>query len=156
MEGPTPVSSLIHSATMVAAGFIMLIKYMFICNFSIIALPILFYCGFLTSFISSMQSVCLFDHKSILAGSTCDQLGLLFVLYGCNNYNLAFCHFFTHAFYKSLLFLSLGALIHQTTEQEGRFMSIIPQQTPIISTSYQIGLLSLLGFPGIISHFSKG
>ncbi len=155
MEGPTPVSSLIHSATMVAAGFLLLIKYSQLLDNSVIGLPLIFYCGFLTSLVSSLESLCLFDHKSVLAGSTCDQLGMLFIIYGCGNINLAFFHFCTHAFYKSLLFLSLGAIIHQTSEQESRLITLVQQQTPLITITYQIGLLSLLGFPSIISHYSK-
>jgi NADH:ubiquinone oxidoreductase subunit 5 (subunit L)/multisubunit Na+/H+ antiporter MnhA subunit len=155
MDGPTPVSSLIHSATMVAAGFLLLIKYNGLLEQTTVILPCLFLIGAVTSLISSLEGVCLFDHKSVLAGSTCDQLGLMFIIYGCGNVNLAFFQFCTHAFYKSLLFLSLGALIHQTGEQESRLMSIIPSQTPIIIVCYQSGLFALLGFPGIISHYSK-
>lgn len=155
MEGPTPVSSLIHSATMVAAGFLLLIKYNGLVEQTTIMLPLLFFIGSLTSLISSLEGICLFDHKSVLAGSTCDQLGLMFIIYGCGNVDLAFFQFCTHAFYKSLLFLGLGALIHQTSEQESRLMAILPKQTPIVVVCYQSGLLALLGFPGAISHYSK-
>lgn len=155
MEGPTPVSSLIHSATMVAAGFLLLIKYNGLIEQVSIALPLLFLIGFLTSFISSFESLCLYDHKSVLAGSTCDQLGMLFSIYGCGNLDLSFFHFYNHAFYKSLLFLTLGALIHQTSEQDSRFITILTTQTPLIISNYQIAILALLGFPSIISHYSK-
>jgi len=155
MEGPTPVSSLIHSATMVAAGLILLIK----CNGCIqqlsSILSLLMCIGLLTSLLSSFESICIFDHKSVLAGSTCDQLGFMFLIYGCGNTNLSLFHFCTHAFYKSLLFLSLGAFIHQTGEQESRLTSILPIHAPLLNSCYQIGALSLLAFPGSISHYSK-
>lgn len=155
MEGPTPVSSLIHSATMVAAGFLLLIKFSGLVSQTTLITPCVFYIGTITCLLVSIEGICIFDHKSVLAGSTCEQLGLMFIIYGCGNFDLAFFHFCTHAFYKSLLFLSLGALIHQTGEQESRLMSILPTHTPLLVIIYQFGLLALLGCPGSISHYSK-
>jgi NADH:ubiquinone oxidoreductase subunit 5 (subunit L)/multisubunit Na+/H+ antiporter MnhA subunit len=155
MEGPTPVSSLIHSATMVAAGLILLCK----CNgllqqFSNLPLLVMLI-GLVSSLLASIESICLFDYKSILAGSTCDQLGFMFLVYGVGNVNLSLFQFYTHAFYKSLLFLSLGILIHQSGEQESRLFSILYEHNPVAVIAYNIGLFSLVGAPGTISHYSK-
>lgn len=155
MEGPTPVSSLIHSATMVAAGLMLMLKLTSFMHQLPVVLFIVAIIGFLTNLSSSLEGLVITDYKSALAGSTCDQLGLMFLIYGYGQGDLVFFHFLNHAFYKSLLFLTLGALIHQTGEQEGRFFLITTKQTPLIFITYQIGFVSLIGFPGAISHYSK-
>lgn len=155
MEGPTPVSSLIHSATMVAAGLILYIKIHLVISNAPLILTLILCLGFITSTLSSLESLCLFDHKSVLAGSTCDQLGLMFLIYGLGLIDLSFFQFCTHAFYKSLLFLSLGAIIHQSNEQDSRLLSVSYKSAPLILVSFEIGLVSLMGLPGSISHYSK-
>lgn len=155
MEGPTPVSSLIHSATMVAAGLMLMLKLTNFMHQLPVTLLLVAVVGFLTNLSSSLEGLVIMDYKSALAGSTCDQLGLMFLIYGYGQSDLVFFHFLNHAFYKSLLFLTLGALIHQTGEQEGRFFIISTRQTPLIFITYQIGFISLIGFPGAISHYSK-
>lgn len=121
MEGPTPVSSLLHSATMVVAGLLLLIKFSVFLNQTTYLLPLLLVIGFLTALTASCESLCTGDIKSSLASSTCEQIGLMFIIYGMGYLNLAFFHFCTHAFYKSFAFLSVGLVIHAFGESEGEF-----------------------------------
>lgn len=155
MEGPTPVSSLIHSATMVAAGVLVMLKLTNLIHQSPTTLFIIILVGFFTTTISNLEGLVIVDYKSALAGSTSDQLGLLFLIYGYGFHDLVILHFLNHAFYKCLLFLSLGAIIHQTGEQESRFFTVSVKQSPIIFITYLIGLFSLGGLPGSNSHYSK-
>jgi NADH-quinone oxidoreductase subunit L len=140
---------------MVAAGLFLFIKYSTLLEQTSDMQGFMTYTGFITGFLTAFQGVCLADHKSALASSTCDQIGLMILTCGIGNTNLALFQFSVHAFYKSLLFLAVGALIHKFGEQESRFLVITQDQAPIAVGGYQVGGLSLASFPGSISHFSK-
>jgi len=123
MEGPTPVSALLHAATMVTAGVFLIIRASLIFEYSSKVLILLIIFGTITALFSSMIAVFQYDIKKIIAYSTCSQLGYMFFSCGLSNYNVAFFHLFTHAFFKALLFLSAGALIHSLfNEQDIRKM----------------------------------
>lgn len=124
MEGPTPVSALIHAATMVTAGIFLIIRTSFIFEFSAISLKILLYLGCLTSLLFGMVGLFQYDIKKIIAFSTCSQLGYMMLSCGLSAYNFSFFHLFTHASFKALLFLSAGTFIHlMGNEQDLRKMS---------------------------------
>lgn len=124
MEGPTPVSALIHAATMVTAGIFLIIRTSFIFEFSIISLKILLYLGCLTSFLFGIVGLFQYDIKKIVAFSTCSQLGYMMLACGLSAYSFAFFHLFTHASFKALLFLSAGTFIHlMGNEQDLRKMA---------------------------------
>src|ERR1700743_3761323 len=112
MEGPTPVSALLHAATMVTAGVFLVIRSSLIFEYSSKILVLLILFGTITALFSSMIATFQYDIKKIIAYSTCSQLGYMFFSCGLSNYNVAFFHLFNHAFFKSLLFLSAGVLIH--------------------------------------------
>jgi len=112
MEGPTPVSALLHAATMVTAGVFLIIRASLIFEYSSKILILLIIFGTITALFSSMIATFQYDIKKIIAYSTCSQLGYMFFSCGLSNYNVAFFHLFNHAFFKSLLFLSAGVLIH--------------------------------------------
>ena len=155
MEGPTPVSSLIHSATMVAAGFFLLLKYNALLEQTPITLPLLFWIGFVTSLTATLESLSVFDSKSALASSTCDQLGMVFTIYGCGNWELAYFQFYNHAFYKSLAFLCLGVLSHQSGEQAGSTCTVLVKQNSLVLAHHFLVAIASMGFPMVISHYSK-
>jgi NADH-quinone oxidoreductase subunit L len=155
MEGPIPVSALIHSATMVAAGVLLLFKYLGYINQSSETKSSISNMGFTTGTMNSFHGLCLLDSKSLLASSTCDQIGLMFLLCGIGEAVLAFIQFVAHSLYKSLLFLSTGVLIHQSGEQESRGLTVMKNHSPITVACYQIGMVSLVGLPGSVSHYSK-
>src|SRR6201999_2118535 len=121
MEGPTPVSALIHAATMVTAGVFLIIRCSFMFEFSPTSLTILVYLGSLTLLLFGLVGIAQFDIKKIIAYSTCSQLGYMILACGLSGYNLALFHLFTHAFFKALLFLSAGSIIHfMSNEQDLR------------------------------------
>ena len=155
MEGPTPVSSLLHSATMVASGLILLIKLTTLISQTSNILPILFLIGLITTLIATSESLCTSDTKSALAGSTCEQLGLMFIVYSLSYVNLAFFHFCAHAIYKSLAFISIGLIMHETGESESEFQSSIPDSTDFAETVNVISMAACLGLPGTVGHYSK-
>ena len=111
MEGPTPVSALIHAATMVTAGVFLVLRCSFIFELCPMALNVLIFFGSLTVFFGSIVGLTQFDIKKIIAYSTCSQLGYMLVACGFSNYHIAFFHLVNHAFIKALLFLSAGVII---------------------------------------------
>jgi NADH-quinone oxidoreductase subunit L len=133
MEGPTPVSALIHSATMVGIGFLLLIKLSFFYQINGYTLNIIMLVGATTAIITSLGGVSCYDIKSINANSTGSQLGFMFLAYGNGHFIAAYYHFTTHAFYKALLFLSSGLIIHQWSDlQDSRLISpLLRYQLPI-------------------------
>jgi NADH:ubiquinone oxidoreductase subunit 5 (subunit L)/multisubunit Na+/H+ antiporter MnhA subunit len=156
MEGPTPVSALIHAATMVTAGIFLIIRCSFIIEFSNEILIFMTYVGILTSIISGLIGFFQNDIKKIIAYSTCSQLGYMFFCCGLSGYNLSLFHLFNHAFFKALLFLSAGALIHYLcNEQDIRKMGGLLRIVPLIYISIFIGSLSLMGTPFLSGFFSK-
>ena len=156
MEGPTPVSSLIHAATMVTAGIFLLIRCSFL--FDIVPsmyLVILFF-GSLTTFLGA--SIGLFQHdiKKIIAYSTCSQLGYMFLSCGLLGYTNSIFHLINHAFFKALLFLSAGLVIYCFShEQDYRKMGSLIFFFPFAYISILIGSLSLIGFPFFSGFYSK-
>lgn len=118
MEGPTPVSSLLHAATMVTAGVYMIVRCSIIFEYSEFVLFLLILFGGVTSLFAGLIAIFQYDLKKIIAYSTCSQLGYMFFTCGLSNYNLAFFHLFNHAFFKALLFLSAGSIIHSFLDEQ--------------------------------------
>ena len=155
MEGPTPVSALIHSSTMVAAGYILLLKYYLLLQIPSILFSICLI-GLLTNLLSTVTLFSTTDIKNTLANSTLAQIAYMFFLFGYGYPILSLTQFSTHAFYKSLLFLSFGGLIHQMrNNQDGRLTMLLYIQNPVTYTCILVGLLSFVSIPAFIAHFSK-
>lgn len=156
MEGPTPVSALIHSSTMVAAGYILLLKYFLIFQLVYNLLVFICFIGLLTNLLSTITLFSTTDIKNTLANSTMAQIAYMFFLFGYGYSVLSLTQFSTHAFYKSLLFLSFGGLIHQIkNNQDGRLITLLYIQNPITYTCILIGLINFISIPSFIAHYSK-
>nr|AJF36674.1 NADH dehydrogenase subunit 5 [Gefionella okellyi] len=156
MEGPTPVSALIHAATMVTAGVFLIIKLSVIIEFSSVTLIIITIIGAMTSFFASIVAIAQNDLKRIIAYSTCSQLGYMFFVCGISSYNVGAFHLFNHAFFKALLFLSAGNIIHALNdEQDIRKMGGLNYVLPITYTFVFIGSLALMGIPFLTGFYSK-
>lgn len=156
MEGPTPVSALLHAATMVTAGVFLLIRCSYIFEFSLYCLSLVTFFGALTAFMSSTIGILQYDIKKIVAYSTCSQLGYMVFSCGLSNYSVAIFHLFNHAFFKALLFLSMGSIIHSLMdEQDLRRMGGLLYILPFVYSSILIGNLALVGFPFLTGFFSK-
>lgn len=156
MEGPTPVSSLIHAATMVTAGIFLLVRSnLIVQNVSDIFL-IIIALGSITAFMGSTIGIFQYDIKKIIAYSTCSQLGYMFLACGLSGYNFSMYHLTNHAFFKALLFLTAGYIIHaMQNEQDLRKFGGLLQVLPFAYICITIGSLSLLGFPFLSGYFSK-
>ncbi|GDX36849.1 NADH:ubiquinone oxidoreductase subunit L [Alphaproteobacteria bacterium] len=156
MEGPTPVSALIHAATMVTAGVFLVIRCSAIFELTPFALSFVTIIGALTAFFSATIALTQNDIKKIIAYSTCSQLGYMFFACGVSAYQPAIFHLATHAFFKALLFLSAGSVIHAMHhEQDIRKMGGIYKKIPITYAMMWIGSLALAGFPPFAGFFSK-
>lgn len=156
MEGPTPVSALIHAATMVTAGVFLLIKCSPILENVPLTLNIILFIGSFTAFFSALIGLLQNDIKKIIAYSTCSQLGYMIFCCGLSAYDISFFHLINHAFFKALLFLSAGSLIHSlANEQDLRKYGISIKMAPFISTMFIIGSLALVGFPFLTGFYSK-
>jgi len=156
MEGPTPVSALLHAATMVTAGVFLVIRSSIFFEYSDGVLNLLCIFGAITALFSGMVATFQYDIKRIIAYSTCSQLGYMFFSCGLSNYFVAFFHLFNHAFFKALLFLSAGALIHALfDEQDIRKMGNLCTLLPFIYISIFVGSLAILGFPFLSGFYSK-
>jgi NADH-ubiquinone oxidoreductase chain 5 len=156
MEGPTPVSALIHAATMVTAGIFLIIKCSILFEFSGMFLTSLILIGGLTSFMSGTIGMVQFDIKKVIAYSTCSQLGYMLLACGLSNYAVSFFHLMNHAFFKALLFLCAGCVIHSMdNEQDMRQMGGSSTFMPVVSTFMLIGTLALCGFTFLTGFFSK-
>jgi NADH:ubiquinone oxidoreductase subunit 5 (subunit L)/multisubunit Na+/H+ antiporter MnhA subunit len=118
MEGPTPVSALLHAATMVTAGVFLILRTSFVFEYCDNILFLLIIFGGFTAFFAGIVAIFQYDIKKIIAYSTCSQLGYMFFTCGLSNYSLAFFHLFNHAFFKALLFLSAGSLIHALFDEQ--------------------------------------
>lgn len=156
MEGPTPVSALIHAATMVTAGVFFLIRMSpFFENFCFSLILILFI-GSLTSLFAGTVGMLQKDIKKIVAYSTCSQLGYMVMICGFSFYNLSLFHLINHGFFKALLFLSCGSIIHiLNDEQDIRKAGGIANFSPITYSCFLIGSLSLMGLPFLTGFYSK-
>ena len=156
MEGPTPVSALIHAATMVTAGVFLIIRSGPIFEGSPLVLTVVTILGALTAFFAATTGVVQNDLKKVIAYSTCSQLGYMVMVCGLSNYSISLFHLMNHAFFKALLFLSAGSVIHAVRdEQDMRKMGGLIKWVPLTYAMTLIGSLSLMGFPYLTGFYSK-
>nr|YP_010508049.1 NADH dehydrogenase subunit 5 [Phytophthora gonapodyides]UXG56390.1 NADH dehydrogenase subunit 5 [Phytophthora gonapodyides] len=156
MEGPTPVSALIHAATMVTAGVYLTARCSPMFEYSMFSLKVITVIGASTAFFASTVGLVQNDFKKIVAYSTCSQLGYMFFACGLSNYPLAIFHLSNHAYFKALLFLCSGAVIHAMgDEQDIRKMGGLRRILPFTYIMFLIGSLSLMGFPFLTGFYSK-
>ena len=156
MEGPTPVSALIHAATMVTAGVFLVVRCSPIYEYSELALNIITVIGMSTAFFAATIALVQDDIKKIIAYSTCSQLGYMFFAAGVGAYNVAMFHLFTHAFFKALLFLGAGSVIHSfKNEQNIEKMGGVYKKIPYTYALMLVGTLALTGFPFLSGFYSK-
>jgi NADH-ubiquinone oxidoreductase chain 5 len=156
MEGPTPVSALIHAATMVTAGVFVLIRSSPILEYSPSGLFLVSLIGGLTAFFAGTAGLVQYDVKKVIAYSTCSQLGYMFFACGMSNYSVGLFHLFNHGFFKALLFLGAGSVIHALLdEQDMRKMGGMLKLLPLTYVVILVGSLSLTGFPFLTGFYSK-
>ncbi len=156
MEGPTPVSALIHAATMVTAGVFLIVRCSPIFEYSEIALNVITIVGGITAIFAASVALVQNDIKRIIAYSTCSQLGYMFFAAGVGAYHIAMFHLFTHAFFKALLFLGSGSVIHAfKDDQDIRNMGGVWRQLPYTWFLMLVGTLALTGFPFLSGFYSK-
>lgn len=156
MEGPTPVSALIHAATMVTAGVFIIIRCSPIMEYAPDILIIITFIGALTAFFAATTGLFQNDLKKVIAYSTCSQLGYMVFACGLSNYQVGFFHLINHAYFKALLFLAAGAIIHSLMdEQDMRKMGGLVKLLPFTYVMIVIGSLSLMGFPFLTGFYSK-
>ena len=156
MEGPTPVSALIHAATMVTAGVFLVVRCSPIFEYSQFALNIIVFIGATTAFFAATIGLVQNDIKRVIAYSTCSKLGYMFFAAGLGAYHIAIFHLFTHAFFKALLFLGAGSVIHAFhEEQDMRNMGGVWKKIPYTYALMIVGTLALTGFPFLAGFYSK-
>ncbi len=156
MEGPTPVSALIHAATMVTAGVFMVARLSPLFELSTTALAVVTVVGAFTAFFAATVGLVQNDIKRVIAYSTCSQLGYMFAALGVGAYPVAIFHLFTHAFFKALLFLGSGSVIHaMSDEQDMRKMGGLYKLIPVTYAMMLVGTLALTGFPLTAGYYSK-
>jgi NADH-quinone oxidoreductase subunit L len=156
MAGPTPVSALIHAATMVTAGIYLVVRSNFLFELAPFTKDIILYIGLATSLVAAFMAMRQNDIKKVLAYSTVSQLGLMFVALGMGAYTVALFHVTTHAFFKALLFLGSGSVIHaMSDEQDIRKMGGLAKKIPTTHLTFLIGTLAIAGFPFLSGFYSK-
>src|SRR5690606_4108190 len=156
MAGPTPVSALIHAATMVTAGIYMIARSNILFALSPVTMHIIAIVGLLTALIAAMIALTQNDIKKVLAYSTVSQLGYMFLGLGVGAFTGAMFHVITHAFFKALLFLGAGSVIHaMSNEQDMRSMGGLKSKLPITFITMLIGAIAISGIPPLSGFFSK-
>lgn len=156
MAGPTPVSALIHAATMVTAGIYLVVRSNFLFTLAPTVQGVILFIGFLTAALAGFYALRQNDIKKVLAYSTVSQLGFMFIALGLGAYTTAMFHVMTHAFFKALLFLGAGSVIHaMSNEQDMRFMGGLKKYIPITHATFLIGTLAISGFPLLSGMISK-
>ncbi len=155
MEGPTPVSALIHATTMVVAGVYLVARFSPVYAEVLVARDVILYVGLTTAFIAATMGLVSNDIKRVLAYSTVSQLGFMFVALGVGAVGAAMFHLFTHAFFKALLFLGSGSVIHATHRQEVEYLGGLRKKMPITAATFIIGSLALAGIPIFAGFWSK-
>src|SRR5258706_5193262 len=156
MEDPTPVSALIHAATMVTAGVYLLIRVSPLIEYSSIVLLLCLWLGAITTVFSSLIGLFQQDIKKVIAYSTMSQLGMMVIAVGLSSYNVALFHLVNHAFYKGLLFLGAGAVIHAVADnQDFRKYGGLRSYLPLTYSVMLIASLSLVAFPFMTGFYSK-
>jgi len=155
MAGPTPSSAIIHAATMVAAGIFMIARMMPVISLSHVALSLALWVGIITALFGAFLACFQTDIKRMLAFSTISQLGLMFAALGTGAIDGSLFHLITHAFFKSLLFLAAGTIIHVTGTQDMRKMGGLAKRMPIMMTIFSIGAFALAGIMPLSGFFSK-
>lgn len=156
MAGPTPVSALIHAATMVTAGIYLVVRSNFLFTLAPTVQDGILLIGFLTAALAGFYALRQNDIKKVLAYSTVSQLGFMFIALGLGAYSTAMFHVMTHAFFKALLFLGAGSVIHaMSNEQDMRFMGGLKKYIPITHITFLIGTLAISGFPLLSGMISK-
>ncbi len=156
MEGPTPVSALIHAATMVTAGIYMVARAHVLFDRSPYALGVVAIIGALTAIVAALIGVVQHDIKRVLAYSTVSQLGYMFLACGVAAYSAAIFHLLTHAFFKALLFLAAGSVIHALSgEQDMRVMGGLRKRIPVTFWTMTMGVVAIAGIPPLAGFFSK-
>ncbi|MDH5490862.1 MAG: NADH-quinone oxidoreductase subunit L [Myxococcales bacterium] len=155
MEGPTPVSALLHAATMVAAGVYLLVRASPLFAQAELTLEVMTWIGAITAFGAACIALVQTDIKKVLAYSTCSQLGYMVAALGAGSVLGGFFHLMTHAFFKALLFLGAGAVIHAVHSNELSAMGGLWRKLPLTAITFIIAALALAGFPGLAGFFSK-
>ena len=156
MEGPTPVSALIHAATMVTAGVFLVARFSPVFELAPAALAVVTVIGASTALFAATVGLTQFDIKRVIAYSTCSQLGYMFFAAGVGAYGAAMFHLFTHAFFKALLFLGAGSVIHAMSgEQDMRRMGGLKDKVPVTFRTMFIASLAIAGIPPLAGFFSK-
>ena len=155
MEGPTPVSALIHAATMVVAGVYLVARFSPVYAEVTFARDFILVIGLITAVMAATMGLVSNDIKRVLAYSTVSQLGFMFVALGCGAVGAAMFHLFTHAFFKALLFLGSGSVIHATHQQEVEHLGGLRKKLPITTATFLIGSLALAGVPIFAGFWSK-
>ncbi len=155
MEGPTPVSALIHAATMVVAGVYLVARMLPVFDTVLVARDVVLYVGLLTALMAATMGLVASDIKRVLAYSTVSQLGFMFVALGAGSVTAAMFHLFTHAFFKSLLFLGSGSVIHATGRQHVEQLGGLWSKMPVTGWTFLVGGLALAGLAPLAGFWSK-
>ena len=155
MEGPTPVSALIHAATMVTAGVFLVARCSFMFEYSPLVLQIITVVGAVTCLFAALVAIAQTDIKKIIAYSTCSQLGYMFFACGVSAYQAGVFHLVTHGFFKALLFLSAGSVIHACHEQDVFKMGGLRKKMPITYANFWVGSLAIVGIFPFAGFYSK-
>ena len=156
MEGPTPVSALIHAATMVTAGVYMVSRMSALYVLAPVSMAVVAVIGALTALFAASIALTQFDIKRVLAYSTISQLGYMFLACGVGAFSAGIFHLMTHAFFKALLFMCAGSVMHAlSNEQDMRYMGGLRKKTPVTFAAMFIGTLAIAGIPGLSGFFSK-